>query len=114
MLEKRCDALRKQLDEVHGRITTEVSRLDTATKLEQREREGGDRENADLLKELSTGGLSIEWMGLVWLYVGIACATIPDEIAESPWVCLSTLLLAPPLAYFGIRTLTKTDVRGGR
>ena len=106
-LEKKYDALQKQLGEVHNRITTETSQLGAKTKAEQQERERRDREIEERLKELSTGGLSIEWTGLVWLYFGIACATIPDKMAESPWVCLGALLAAPLLAYFGLRELKR-------
>ena len=81
-LEKKCEALQERLGEAHDRITSEASQLDVAVKVEQRECKEDDRKNADLLKELSTGGLSIEWMGLVWLFVGIVCATIPEEISD--------------------------------
>ena len=112
-LEKKYGALQKHLEKAHGRVTTEVTQLDAAIGDEQQEREQRDREIEERLETFSTGGLSIEWTGLVWLFVGIVCATIPEEIAESPWACISALLLAPPLAYFGVRALRRRTSEEG-
>ena len=84
-VEERLNALEKALNELwrwQEETSNKASMLGTAIEDERRKRKGGDQENADLLKELSTGGLSIEWMGLVWLFVGIVRATIPEEIAS--------------------------------
>ena len=93
-LEKKYGALQKHLEKAHGRVTTEVTQLDAAIGDEQQEREQRDREIEERLETFSTGGLSIEWTGLVWLFVGIVCATIPDEIARHFWAACALAAVA--------------------
>ena len=49
-------------------------------KNEQRKRETEDLKIVKLLEESVVGGLSLEVMGVLWLFAGITCATIPKEL----------------------------------
>ena len=49
---------------------------------ERRARGEADAQILEQLKSFSVGGLHLESMGLVWLFVGITLATLPGEIAS--------------------------------
>jgi len=49
---------------------------------ERRARDEADAQIREQLESFSVGGLHLESMGLVWLFVGITLATLPGEIAS--------------------------------
>ena len=40
-----------------------------------------DQQTKNLLESFSVGGIDLEFVGCVWLFVGVCAGTIPDEMA---------------------------------
>jgi hypothetical protein len=49
---------------------------------ERKGREADDQQIRRLLEEALAGGLRIEWMGVLWLFVGVMLGTVPTDIAS--------------------------------
>ena len=81
VLEEKYEHLSQQLIDAQNEIKSEAQRLDKAVKQERRARSQADTEIREELESSSVGGLHLEIMGLIWLLVGITCATLPGELA---------------------------------
>jgi hypothetical protein len=88
-LEERIVALeqaqRQQSDliaDVRGRVDKEAQVRASELKSERRERAVVDNKIRGLLEEASAGGLHIEWVGVVWLFLGLILGTASMEIAK--------------------------------
>lgn len=79
-LEKGLIEARAMIKEAQNNIKEESRKQAQELKNEQRERETEDLKIVKLLEESVAGGLSLEVMGVFWLFAGITCATIPKEI----------------------------------
>lgn len=80
-LEEKHKELERQLHEVRGHIDERAQEIEDQLSEEQRAREAADERVNQRIEEASIGGLHLEVIGLVWLIVGILCASLPDEIA---------------------------------
>ena len=87
--EARLDALLKDIDCAHERISQAQSDMDQidrdhskAMQQEQREREKEIQELRGVLETTETGGLSLSAVGAVWLFLGVAMSTAAPELAR--------------------------------
>jgi hypothetical protein len=77
-LERDFERLQEQVTKAEQQLRDELQKLHTQ---ERQEREEADKQLKKLLEELSVGGLHLEIRGLIWLFFGIAFATVPGELA---------------------------------
>ena len=68
-------------DEVERALTRDLKR-------EQQARREGDSQNARKLEEAVIGGVHLEAAGVAFLWLGVVCGTIPNEVV---WVWQSLL-----------------------
>lgn len=87
-LEKFMEEVRVDLNKTSAR-TDEVERaLTRDLKREQQARREGDSQNARKLEEAVIGGVHLEAAGVAFLWLGVVCGTIPNEVV---WVWQSLL-----------------------
>jgi small-conductance mechanosensitive channel len=48
---------------------------------EAEKREAEDRNVLRQIEDVSAGGLSLEWIGLWWLFVGVLFTSVPTQVA---------------------------------
>lgn len=88
-VEARLDALEKDVDNAHERISEAQVELDqavrtqkTAIELEKTNRESADQSLRGMLESTQTGGLSLSAVGAAWLFVGVAFSTAAPELSR--------------------------------
>jgi hypothetical protein len=84
----RLDALEKNVDNIHARITSievdlnsELQKSASALLRESQARQADDQEIRKKLEETSAGGLHISAIGTAWLFVGVFLSTAAPELA---------------------------------
>lgn len=88
-LESRVDALEKNVDLIHERISSteremdeELRKAGEALKNEEQTRQTEDAAIRQKLEATGTGGVHISAIGASWLFVGVVLSTAGVEIAE--------------------------------
>lgn len=81
-LEERLGKALQQIQQTQSRIDEEARSRADASKAERQEREAGDRKNQELIEKAKAGGVYLEWMGVLWLGLGIVLAGASNEIAS--------------------------------
>ena len=72
--------LQAHKDRIH--YENEIKRLSDALNVERSEREGGDKQSQQALKEFAVEDVYKELMGVIWLFFGAIFATASTELAS--------------------------------
>jgi hypothetical protein len=80
-LERDREKIRKEIAEKDAAIRKNLAEVTQHFDKENQERRKEIDRASRATEELGTGGLHIDWMGLVWLVFGVILTSIPDEIA---------------------------------
>jgi hypothetical protein len=81
MLEENLKLLRDELDTKLQGVRRELGTLKESIDHESQERRVADEKTARKIEEVAIGGLHLEVVGLIWLFLGVTAASIPDVIA---------------------------------
>ena len=88
-IESRLDALEKNIEVLHGRITTtkkemqeRFAKANEALSAESASRTAEDERTRGMLETTVTGGVHISAMGATWLFVGVFLSTAAPELAD--------------------------------
>lgn len=82
VLEENLNRLREELDAKLQEIRRELSTVREGMQRESHERQAADEKRDRQIEEVAIGGLHLEMVGLVWLFLGVLGTSIPDKIAE--------------------------------
>jgi hypothetical protein len=82
-LEVNLELLRNEIDTKNAVFNQELSKIKESFETENRDLTSRIEQAAKATEELGSGGLHIEWMGLIWLFIGVILTSIPDEIARA-------------------------------
>jgi len=85
ILEENLKLLRDELDTRLQGVRQELGTVKESIERERQERRVADEKTARKIEEVAIGGLHLEVVGLIWLFLGVMAASIPDVIAA----CLS-------------------------
>ena len=80
ILEKNLEQSNLAIHQAQRRLDDESARKARAVESERQYRETADDKNRQLLEEAMAGGLHLEAIGVLWLFVGIILATASSEI----------------------------------
>jgi hypothetical protein len=78
MLEQNLDSLRAEIRQLRREFG---DKIEESVQRESQQRQDGDKETAHMIEEVAVGGLHLESVGLIWLFLGVLATSIPDEIA---------------------------------
>ncbi|TGU71172.1 hypothetical protein E4633_12555 [Geomonas terrae] len=81
-LEKALADLRKEHNEQVGEIRTNISRVEGLVSAESVDRKKGDVELLEKIEVVAVGGVRLEAIGVVWLFLGVLLTCIPRVIAS--------------------------------
>ncbi len=88
-LEERIAALERGLNQANGRIHQVENRIgeearirSSALESERRERVVEDQSNQQLIEKAAAGDLHLEFIGVLWLALGVILATASNEIVS--------------------------------
>ena len=81
LLEENLKRLRNELDAKEKKLMGNLNTVRGVLEEEPRSRETEARRLSNQLEEFAVGGLHLEIIGLVWLFLGVLGTRIPDEIA---------------------------------
>lgn len=81
LLEENLKRLRKELDAKEKKFMENLNTVRGVLEEERRSRETEARRLSNQLEEFAVGGLHLEIIGLVWLFLGVLGTSIPDETA---------------------------------
>jgi hypothetical protein len=81
ILEANMNGLRELLDAKEQTLRGDIFALGKKTERESQTRASENREIKHTMQELAIGGLHLEFVGLLWLVLGVLGTSIPDEIA---------------------------------
>lgn len=107
ILEENLDRLRDQVDAKETKLRNELGTVRDALGHEQRARESESRHIAVKMEELAVGGLHLEFVGLIWLVLGVLGTSIPDEIAKLLCALLSGAVQLPVVPVRPLATLAR-------
>jgi hypothetical protein len=83
-LERRIQSLENEVEH-HGRklagVKADVERLDTALSGERAQRATLEQ----MVHKLATGGLNLQTLGLIWLFIGVVLGTLPESAIALLW-----------------------------
>ena len=82
LLEDRVSGIEAEARTARRESRAFVEVLRKADESERAAREKGDAEILEKMKNISVGGIDIEWRGVLWILLGVIFATIPQEIAR--------------------------------
>lgn len=90
LLEKAVEQLRDDQRRQFDQHERTLAKLTTDLTTEQRDREQAVEKLRGTVEDLAVGGLHFEFVGVVWLFLGIFLGTLPDQsVAIIRWVlCL--------------------------
>jgi hypothetical protein len=83
VLEANFDRLQDETEGKFREVRKDFSSVREAMEAESAARSAADARTSTTLENLAVGGLHLEGVGLVWLFLGMLGTSIPDEIA---WV----------------------------
>jgi bifunctional DNA-binding transcriptional regulator/antitoxin component of YhaV-PrlF toxin-antitoxin module len=81
VLEENLNRLRDEQDTKVQEIRRELSTVREDMQRESQERQAADEKTVRQIEEVAIGGLHLEIVGLFWLFLGVLCTSIPNEIA---------------------------------
>ena len=81
VLEKNLEILKGNQREAVNRLKEEIKNRNEALNSERQMREQALRDIRTLLETFGAGGLNLERIGIVWLFLGVIFASIPSEVA---------------------------------
>jgi hypothetical protein len=81
ILEENLKLLRDELDSRLQGVRRELGTVKESIERESQERRVAGEKTARKIEEVAIGGLHLEVVGLMWLFLGVAAASIPDVIA---------------------------------
>ncbi len=84
-LEKDLKTLRDQMNTKEQQLRLEINETKECMEKENRARHEADNEINQTIQELAVGGLNLEFVGVIWLVVGIVTTSIPDGLANYLW-----------------------------
>lgn len=82
-LEKNLLNLRNEIDDTSKRLQEEERTRAEDIKAERLARESDRHQLTTRLDQFAAGGLHIEWMGMVWLVIGLVLGNISVEVARA-------------------------------
>lgn len=82
ILEQELEALRSRHRKDLQQVTAKVNQLQQSQRDERRKRIQSYSALDERLESLAVGGLRLDTVGLTWLVVGVALATVPGEAAS--------------------------------
>jgi hypothetical protein len=98
-LERRVQILEEELERVrdhmaaeHHDLVVKVDKIEASVATERNERTQGQHALQQKVADLAVGGLHLELVGLVWLFVGVALSTLPERIVTTIWEHGATIL----------------------
>lgn len=80
-LEKKINNLENEVRNKNHQLKSEIRELESEIKKEKKSRTEDISEVHDLIKQISTIGLELEFIGLIWLTVGLIMSIFPTQIA---------------------------------
>ena len=83
VLESNIASLRNEEADISKAIQEETRKRGEAQASECQAREAADNTLMKKLQELGAGSLQLEWLGIVWLLLGVILATTSSEIASA-------------------------------
>lgn len=83
MLEEKVRHLRDDLDAKLHEVRQELANVKGALTRESQTRQEETLRTARMIEEVAVGGLHLERIGLVWLFLGVVIAGAADEIAHA-------------------------------
>ena len=81
-LEENLNQLRDELDKKAQEVNRELGGLKKDLQQESQERQAADKGVTRQIEEVAIGGIHLEIVGLVWLFLGVLGASLPEEIAR--------------------------------
>ena len=91
-LERRVQILEEELERVrdhmaaeHHDLVVKIDKIEASVATERNERTQGQDALQRKVADLAVGGLHLELVGLVWLFVGVALSTLPERIVTIIW-----------------------------
>ena len=82
MLEDTVRSLHTEVGTLTGQLRQEVEERKSADETERQERTGADQELRSLLENVTAGGVFLELVGVLWLFLGVILTTWPQGIAR--------------------------------
>ena len=82
MLEENLSRLHDELDKNAQEVNRELGGLRKDLQQESQERQAADKNVTLQIEEVAIGGIHLEIVGLVWLFLGVLGASLPEEIAR--------------------------------
>jgi hypothetical protein len=81
-LEVNLTTLKDEQGDISKRLQEEERKRDEAVTSERRAREEFDQQLNRRLQELGAGNLHLEWLGVIWLLIGVILTTTSSELAK--------------------------------
>lgn len=81
ILEALVGNLQTEVGTLTGQVRQEVEDRKSADEAERQERTGADQELRSLLENVTAGGVFLELVGVLWLFLGVILTTWPQGIA---------------------------------
>ena len=88
ILEEGVNGLRNELEAKEHGLRRELGSVRESIDHESKARQTQNQQTLDTIKDVAVGGLDLEFVGLVWLLLGVLGTSIPDEIARLICVAL--------------------------
>jgi hypothetical protein len=85
LLEGLIDALENALSTLQDTIDRDREQLNKTLDAERHAREEGFKALEDRITSLAVGGIRLQTVGLVWLFLGVLLATWSQELASIRW-----------------------------
>lgn len=82
LLEQKVKALRQELNTQIKEANHTIDIIKKEMQRESEERQTADKKTNQLIEEMGVGGIHLEIVGLVWLFLGVILTSIPDEIGR--------------------------------
>ena len=80
-LEEEMDAVKQKLAKYRETLKESIDDLADQLQTESVQRHYGDSEIKEKLETMAVGGIHLEFVGLIWLFVGVICSGFPQEVA---------------------------------
>jgi hypothetical protein len=94
ILESEMSRLRDQITKDHTELTAQIHKVETSVTAERNDRGQAQEVLQRKVADLAVGGLHLEMVGLVWLFVGVILSTLPERVVAALWEQGATILRA--------------------
>jgi len=82
-LEENLTRLQKETDQRFEQARRDIAQTQEMIQREGQEREAGEQRIRRDLEEVAVGGLRLESIGLIWLFLGVIYTSIPEVVAAA-------------------------------